>query len=400
VPWILCGPAVAASFSHLEDPVEWMWSGAVTSTSAVVKAKIKSSSEKVRLLVATDPTFRTYDSIPEKGYVAPDPDGVLAFRLENLEPDTLYHYSVEVEDRRSVHGRLRTFSNGPLSFRVAFASCASTGSNHKIFSTIKNLEPGLFIHMGDFHYENINRNDPRRYRRAFDRVLKAPRQADLFSHVEARTIHQAFSVGRVRFILTDLRAERSPAGQQDGPNKTMLGRHQRDWLERELAAAPANHALVVWVNVVPWITKNARGSDQGWEPYGYERTLIADRIKSLELVDRLVLLSGDAHMVAMDDGTNSNYASDQVPGERAFPVIHAAPLDRYPRKKGGPYSHGSHVRRRFFGLLKEQQFGFMKVQDDGITLEVEFSGLDADGNLLSGMLLKMRCEHSGCRTID
>jgi alkaline phosphatase D len=180
----------------------------------------------------------------------------------------------------------------------------------------------------------------------------------------------------------------------------MLGRCQREWLEKELAVAGESHALVVWVNVVPWITKNARGSDHGWEPYSYERTLIANKIKSLGLVDKIVMLSGDAHMVAIDDGTYSNYASDAQPTERAFPVIHAAPLDRYPRKKGGPYSHGYHAKRRFFGLLKSQQFGLMNVRDDGRNLEVEFSGHNANGARLAGMLLKMRCDENGCRIVD
>ena len=128
--------------------------------------------------------------------------------------------------------------------------------------------------------------------------------------------------------------------------------------------------------------------------------MIADRIKSLGLVDKMVILSGDAHMVAIDDGTNSNYASNRQPAERAFPVIHAAPLDRYPRRKGGPYSHGFHAKKRLFGILKAQQFGFMKVRDDGSLMEVEFSGHDADGDLLSGMLLKMRCDDAGCIIID
>jgi len=438
--FIFGGPAAAVPSGNPDGAVEWVWSGAVTSNSAVVKAKLKPCSGGIRLLVATESTFHDFRSIPENGFAQPDPDRVLTFKLENLEPDTLYHYSVEVEGIKSVHGRFRTFTNGPMSFQTAFASCASTGSNHRIFATIKNLEPSLFIHMGDFHYENIKRNDPSRYRRAYDRVLTAPRQSELYRSLPiayvwddhdygpddadgmspgrpaalktyrqcvphyplqgAGTIHQAFSVGRVRFILTDVRSERTPADEPDGPRKTMLGQLQRDWLVQEMAAARDGHALVVWVNVVPWITRNARGSDHGWEPYSYERTLIADKIKSLDLVDRLVIVSGDAHMVAIDDGTNSDYASNRESGDRAFPVIHAAPLDRYPRGKGGPYSHGFHAKKRFFGILKIQQFGFMKVRDDGQIMEIEFSGHNADGNLLSGMLLKMRCDDAGCRTID
>jgi hypothetical protein len=179
----------------------------------------------------------------------------------------------------------------------------------------------------------------------------------------------------------------------------MLGESQRDWLEGEFAAAAEQtYALVVWVNVVPWITKNARGSDHGWEPFGWERGYLADRIKELGLVNRLLILSGDGHMVAIDDGTNSNYASDQKPGEHAFPVVHAAPIHRYPRVKGGPYSHGTYARKRLFGIIQEKQFGLMKVQDDGQMLEVELSGRDSEGQLLDNMLLKLKCDEKGCQT--
>jgi hypothetical protein len=103
-------------------------------------------------------------------------------------------------------------------------------------------------------------------------------------------------------------------------------------------------------------------------------------------------------MVAIDDGTNSNYASTQTPDEEAFPVVHAAPIHRYPRVKGGPYSHGTYVRKRLFGLIQETQFGFMRVDDNGSTLEIQLSGRDSTGALLDNMQLKIHCEDGACRT--
>ena len=59
-------------------------------------------------------------------------------------------------------------------------------------------------------------------------------------------------------------------------------------------------------------------------------------------------------MAAIDDGTNSDYATN---GGAPIPIFHAGPLDRKPSIKGGPYSHGvSGVRG---------QFGIMEVIDDG-----------------------------------
>jgi hypothetical protein len=44
------------------------------------------------------------------------------------------------------------------------------------------------------------------------------------------------------------------------------------------------------------------------------------------------MISGDAHMVAIDDGTNSDYADG---GGGGFPVFHAGALDRSSSVKGG-----------------------------------------------------------------
>jgi hypothetical protein len=67
-----------------------------------------------------------------------------------------------------------------------------------------------------------------------------------------------------------------------------------------------------------------------------------------------MMLSGDAHMVAIDDGSNSDYATS---GGAGFPIMHAAALDRHGRVKGGPYSEGTYPG--------SGQFGLMTVTDDG-----------------------------------
>jgi len=423
--------------------VVWVWSGAITSTSAVVKAKVRLDVSEVRLIVSPDQSLERARRVPEEGFAEIDADGVVRFPLRDLKANTVYYYAVETEGRKPLSGRFCTFSKGAQSFRIGFASCAATGSNHTIWETIRNQDLLFFLHMGDFHYENIKKNDPALYRRAFDLCLTSPRQGGLYRHAPivyvwddhdfgpndadgtnpgkpaalktyqqyvphyplqrvdgvVRSIQQAFTVGRVRFIMTDGRSERIPVDRPDGPEKSMLGKEQRAWLENELSdASEKSYALVVWVNVVPWITKNARGSNHGWEPFSWERSYLADRIKELGLVERLLILSGDGHMVAIDDGTNSNYATNQEPGESAFPVVHAAPIHRYPRVKGGPYSHGTYARKRLFGIIQETQFGLMEVEDDGQTLKVVLSGLDAQGELLDNMRLVLNCDEGGCRT--
>jgi hypothetical protein len=169
----------------------------------------------------------------------------------------------------------------------------------------------------------------------------------------------------------------------------MLGGGQLRWLKDQLSRA-ADAPLAIWVNTVPWIASPGSGSDN-WGSYSREREEIANHIDALGLTGRLLMLSGDAHMVAIDDGTHSNYASGTGRGQRGFVVMHAAPLDRRTSEKGGPYSHGMSRERG--------QFGLVDVTDDGQTLRVELSGRDRAGAPIKGMRLARSCDGRECETV-
>jgi hypothetical protein len=431
--FLLLGLGQRARAANGRGPIHWVWSGAVTDRSAMVKAKVDRGAGDPRLFVGDREILPSEIS----------PSGVATFHLDGLSPGTEYEYQVAV-GAAILAGRFQTFAPGPSSFRFVFGSCARTGSSQRIFETMASLSPLFTLHMGDFHYENIAENDPAKFRRAFDQVLASPRQSSLYRSAPIaymwddhdygpndadgnhpgkpaaqaayhevvphyplqwddglpRDLHQAFTVGRVRFLLTDVRSQRAPAETPDGPDKTMLGATQREWLLDEIEAARDGYALIVWVNPVPWIVEP--GSGHGWGRYDWERRHIADRIRDLGMTDRLLMLSGDGHMVAIDDGTHSNFASGRVAGEKGFPVVHAAPLDRYPHRKGGPYSHGVAPRgivTRLIAFRHVQQFGLAEVQDDGKVLEVALSGRNERGHLLKGMSLRLRCDDDGCRTL-
>ena len=83
------------------------------------------------------------------------------------------------------------------------------------------------------------------------------------------------------------------------------------------------------------------------------------------------MISGDAHMVALDDGSNSDYSAS---GRAAFPVLHAAALDRPGSEKGGPYSHGA-----FPG---GGQFGHLAIDDDGQRMHATLTGRDWRNRIL------------------
>jgi phosphodiesterase/alkaline phosphatase D-like protein len=139
----------------------------------------------------------------------------------------------------------------------------------------------------------------------------------------------------------------------------MLGAQQKAWFKQELLQAKANQALTVWVSSVAWIPNLS----DGWYLYSAERREIANFIKENGLTN-LIMLSGDLHMLGMDNGSHSDFATG---GGAGFPEMQASPLDRFGFEAPAPYSEGV--------VAKRGQFGIMNVIDNGgPTVTVEWSG--------------------------
>ncbi len=288
---------------------------------------------------------------------------------------------------------------------------------------------------------NIQTNDRAQFRAAYDTVLASPQQAELYRHVPffyiwddhdyggnnsyrkapsreaARltyqeyvphyplaagpgpvAIYQTFAVGRVKFILTDLRSERDDVKKKDNAQKSMMGANQKAWFKEQLLAARDKYPLICWVSSVPWIgeagtnyyhlvktnqygfihhtnlvdtgagrtNRNRAAVDEDhWSMYGAERREIADFVKSNH-ISGLCILHGDSHMLAADDGSHSDYATG---GGAPLPVMCAAPLDQEPSLKGGYYSQGVYRVRKGEGC-----FGLLTVTDKGDAIDVAYSG--------------------------
>jgi membrane-associated phospholipid phosphatase len=384
------------------DHVEWVWTGGLQSDAITIVARLADAdadtSAQLVLHPETGPPVRV-------GSLTPDEHGVVRAMAEGLRPATEYRFEVVVDgatDRTRGVGSFRTPGIGAESFRVALSSCARVGSNGRVFDAIAAADPLVYLATGDIHYSNIGVNSPDAFRAAYDRLLTEPGQAALYRQVPiayvwddhdygpndgdstsptrpaARQVYrevvphagvapgdapinQAFTIGRVRFVMTDGRSERT--------DDSMLGEAQRDWLVEELTTSSRTHALVVWVNPVPWIVEAREGGDN-WSGFPEERRLIANAIAEAD-IDNLVMVSGDAHMVALDDGSHSDYSDD---GGAGFPVFHAAALDRPGSIKGGPYSDGT-----FDG---PGQFGLLDIADDGDTISVTTTGTNWEGEIL------------------
>ena len=385
-----------------ETPVVWMWSGAVTHNSATVVVRVDVP-EVVTLAVTPEGGGSSLHAGSQNG-------DVWRFELSGLAAATIHTYQPVVADAPvdQRFGRFRTFAPGPTTFSFAAASCARLGSNGQVYETIVATDPDLFIFTGDMFYADYVET-AEHYEHAYESTLTQPAQAHLLANVPIayvwddhdygrnnsdRTmpyralahaaftrnvphyglvatdaIYQSFSFGRVQFVLLDDRSHRDPASEPDGPAKSMLGEPQMAWLEQRLRDGRDNYALTVVVNQVPWVAAAEDGADH-WGGYTYERQAIADFIATNN-ISNLLMVSGDAHMIAIDDGTNTDYSTT---GNAAFPLLQAAALDRPGSVKGGPYSEGA-----FSG---GGQFGLVEVIDDGGNVTVVLRGIDWEGDQL------------------
>lgn len=387
---------------------DWLWLGGVRPDEATVVAGGLDDGADVEVLY-----WAAGGGSARSATGTADGDGIARFRLVGLSPDTRYAYVVDetpvddavvdeaadFADVPSADGAFSTPPVGAHSFVVVAGSCARSGSNGAVFDAMVGEDPDLYLALGDLHYANLESDSPSDHLAQYGRALRQPGQSALFRSVPTAyvwddhdygpndadstspariavstayrravphhgvdpdpdaSIAQAFTVGRVRFVMTDTRSQRD--------DRTMLGPEQLEWFIDEVITSSRSHALVVWANPTPWIS--SAGADD-WSGYAEERRAIADAISGAG-VENLVMVSGDAHMVAIDDGTNSGYATD---GGGGFPVLHAAALDRPGSLKGGPYSEGA-----FPG---SGQYGRIEITDQGgDTVGVRLSGHNWQG---------------------
>lgn len=394
------------------------WAGALTHDRITVKASVYAGLSSIRLLVDEHPAFsnpRTFDGAVT--WVDPKRDfrnRIITCRATGLEPRRRYHYVLELDGVREVE-RQGTFRTLPpagerASLRFAFGSCSGNdgffnfGFPHtEAFDVLAEecLHPGIdfFVHLGDLHYGNIKTETVTKRVERYEAFLEMAHHGTFFRRTavsycwddhdflgndssggdpEVRAaarsafeafdifvphhefvrpssgVTQAFTAGRVRVLHTDLRFNKT---REDGPGlRTVLGRELKAWLFDELSRA-SDFDLVVWASSFPWIAGADVEADH-WGAYADERREIADRIRDLN-VRNLCMISGDAHMIAIDDGSGNRFSSD---GRGGFPVFHAAALDSNPSRKGGVYSIGNEEGTRGPGIAGKRQYGICEVE--------------------------------------
>jgi len=452
-------------------------------TEHIIRIDLGASSTITTVVEDVNATSATASSKPakpslEKRY------GIETIVVSNLEPQRRYYYFIEEQVINSV-GTGGTSSEGDdadnknnnnnnneaawsgsfqtpapegtrFNFTIATAGCAWTGSRSHVFSQAQAHDPLLFLHLGDFHYEDIDVNDLNKRINAISTVLASSQQASLYrstslvsiwddhdflgndansesefavgarsaallsyqmafphyplpalvleGHRNATTttttttttsstgstsssasttsiadaevpvpIYQAFTIGTVRFIVSDLRSEAT--------NTKMYSDNQRAWLQDELSKA-YTYDYVIWVSSKPWIGPSI-DNDDAWYGYTSDREQLSEFISSTlggkDGPQNLLVLSSDAHMVAYDNGTNTYYGSESTStttttttnsDTMSFPILMSGALDRPGSVKGGPFTDGCYAlkweRTHQFSTITFEFFGKDDSDSDNI----------------------------------
>jgi phosphodiesterase/alkaline phosphatase D-like protein len=358
-------------------------SGGVTSTSANfrVRGPARDDGIKREFVLSTHPNLAieknqllvtpvSYeDFVPQEHFVK-------SISIDSLSPVTTYYYGIthpqSIPNSATMVGDVGTFSTPPpdgtrVNFTIATGACSLTGSRSGMFANVLDLNPVLFIHTGDFHYEDLDTLDIDERLEAYDKVMGSDSQRLLYMRTiftymwddhdwlgnnkdstdkEAANIaktsyslgiphyqlgaiqsgasnedqtapkYQAFTIGTVRFIISDLRSESIKS--TDEFEGQIYSAAQKNWLYNELAQA-ASYDFVIWVTSRPWTDPDEIGSDS-WGGFVSDRDDLASFIASTIGAGpkNLLVLSGDNHMVAFDDGSSTDYSNQNQVRELTY----------------------------------------------------------------------------------
>ena len=261
--------------------------------------------------------------------------------VPGLKPATRYYYSVQLDGAPALARPWPSFTTAPADgakgkLRFAFGSCVGKEPwlDAATWADLEARTPvDLVLLLGDNHYANTT--DPVKQRAAYvshrlnpgfralfartplysiwddhdfgpdnsDSTLKGKEQSLAtfkefmanpgYGQADDPGVYFKFSRGDVDFFMLDGRYHRSPNKLPDGPEKTMLGAKQFEWLKRELLASKA--AIKVIGSGGEW---QMFGSEDSWKSFARERRELFDFMGE-HGIGNVLLLSGDRHFTAV-----------------------------------------------------------------------------------------------------
>lgn len=384
------------------------WTGAVTSLSADIRM-ILHEDRLTNLEVSESKDFRRYESFSQRARRADHVTGMAQYSPSDLKPSTTYYYRVRAGSARE-YENIGTFTTlppdgRPSSFLFAFSSGNMTGSEAGAFSEIRYQRPLFFLHLGNALSDPEMPNELSVWQDSYQRNLESFTQSELYRSVpvvytwdafdyggaithrayrnnvphyplpadsttEKRAtgeamnpISQAFSVGRVRFIILDTRTARTPP---DSATPTMLGAWQWQWLQDELKRAALTHPLIFIASSAPWHALKSPVEEQDhWGYYPAERSRLTTWLEQNN-ISGVSILSGNGGVLA----------ASVHPDEPGYlNELQAGVIDLRRPPALAPWSEG-----HLLPGPTEEFFGLVNITDKRTSIEVTFQGMNQHGH--------------------
>jgi hypothetical protein len=291
---------------------------------------------RVEIEVSRDPEFRRSRRLPARR-TGPF-DSVLA-GVRGLPGSGRVYWRAHLRRRgkRSV-GPTRSFRPLPSAgstdrARIAVGSCAAQFG--PIFGHLADREPDAFVWQGDLNYSDtvgplaqtiagyagiwrdflanpainglLERSMLAVQRDDHDYGIQDANASNLVpwglrpweALMERRTSYR-FSAGLADFWVLDQRLHKSNPEAPDTPEKTLLGRRQRRWLLRTLAASKAPFKVICTPCTLAPVAANAR--DGSWaEGFRSERDLLLAHIER-NVSGQTIFVAGDTHWTLVYEG--------------------------------------------------------------------------------------------------
>ncbi|MEV4122926.1 hypothetical protein [Micromonospora sp. NPDC049645] len=391
------------------------WSGAMTDAGFAVGYQLANATGlPVRLVASTDSGLGV--SPVYSASVTPNSRGLVHLVVAGLDPDTVYHYGVEVDGVLLAGGRGQARTDPPLgsraSFSLAYGSCQWDMPTAVTFAAIASYDGGYgrvrrLQHLGDFDYANndgtatvpgivarhlasigsasmagclallpicrvVDNHDwcgTDSHRTSPGGAAVAAAHREVFPGyalpaADGVGMWHSYVIGRVRVIALDTRTQRDPRTDPNVPGKTLLGADQLAWLKARLLDP---EPVKIIMSPIYWRLDSLTGDRWGSYPdeWGEVRAYILALPPRLR---RLVVGFGDRHALAGDIG-------DGTSGHQTY----------LPQGGGAPFQQGSTPSSETWsagyydggGAVTLQAFGVFDVADAGDTITVTYRGITA-----------------------
>lgn len=358
------------------------------------------------------------------------------FLVTGLVANTQYYYKFDFKNAPTQGGLVRSFKTAPVAksqsgFRFCVGSCSNIvgmkGESDVMRSIALDL-PLFFMHIGDMTYADISSTDIGHQREEISRAYRSYANVDIlnrtvpFTYIfddhdagvnnvtlddanaeiimrNARTVTretvpiyptiqtalgepdinhnimtQVFDIGRARFIKPDCRSQRRLSTLESLGNGSGTGDYwnQFAWLAQALVQAETDGMAIIFLAISSTWTG---GTYQAFgDAYTAERRSICDMIENLNTP--VVIISGDCHECAADDGTNTGFSTS---GFAFFPQIVASCLIQpTPLTGAGPFTWNGSVNGKRYNTVN-QMYCVMDIADNGtLTWTATFKGKPID----------------------